>query len=339
VWTVLGRLALALVVFLLVASPYLLYIRRTTGRWSVTGAAGMAYTSMTGLAEHDGRVFDKDTWEIDPNNGEVYLFAPSSETEPLWSSLFGDPLALLRRLKTGLRDTAALLFSEKLIPWVLAALAVLGLFGRPWTRRRLRGELALLASLAAPASYIPFFVQERYLAGMLLPAMVWMGAGAWVLGDWLASTWSSLAGRPASPRLEKGLAAVPVLLLAALLIVLGPRLRIIMQSTHSFQFGHVYAGEALNQLGASPDDVVLSRYPAIAYHAGTRWAATPAEEWPEVLAYARQRQARFLAFDSWEAQLRPQLSFLTIPSQAPPELTYLTTVQGGRDPVLLYEFK
>ena len=34
---------------------------------------------------------------------------------------------------------------------------------------RARGELALLASLAAPAAYVPFFVQERYLAGALIP--------------------------------------------------------------------------------------------------------------------------------------------------------------------------
>ena len=89
-----------------------------------------------------------------------------------------------------------MLFSVKLVPWVLAALAVLGLFGQPWTARRLRGELALIASLAAPVSYIPFFVQERYLAGMLLPAMVWMGAGAWLLGCWLADTWSNLPTGP-----------------------------------------------------------------------------------------------------------------------------------------------
>jgi hypothetical protein len=81
----------------------------------------------------------------------------------------------------------------------------------------------------------------------------------------------------------------------------------------------------------------MSRYPAIAFHAGTRWAATPAEDWPAVLAYARQRNARYLAIDGWEAQLRPQLAFLMTPSLAPPELRYLATVDSD-DPVVLYEF-
>ena len=133
--------------------------------------------------------------------------------------------------------------------------------------------------------------------------------------------------------------ALPAILLAALLLVLGPRLQVVMQVTHSFQPSHLSAASELRGLGASPEDVVMSRYPAIAFHAGIRWAATPAEEWPDVLAYARKRNARYLAFDSWEADLRPQLSFLLIPSQAPPELRYLTTVQNERDPVVIYEFK
>lgn len=332
----LGRLALAAGLFLLLAAPYLVYTHNVTGRWSLTGAAGMAYTSMTGLAEKDPAEFDRATWALDQASGEVYLFAPSSEAQPLAQTLLGDPLGLLRRLRSGLKDTAGLLFSIKLVPWALASLAFLGLFARPWPPRRLRGELALLASLAAPASYIPFFVETRYLAGMLLPAMVWIGAGAWMLGLWLAGTGQALRRRPLTPAVQRALLAAPALLLAALLLALGPQLWRTMQRTHSFQPGHLAAAAALHELGAPADAVVMSRYPAIAFHAGTRWAATPAEEWPAVLAYARQHGARYLALDGWEAHLRPQLSFLLDPGQAPPELRHLATV-AGEDPVVLYE--
>lgn len=333
----LGRLALMAGLFLLLASPYLIYTRNATGRWSLTGAASMAYTSMTGLAERDPADFDRATWALDRASGEVYLFAPSSETQPLAQTLLGDPLGLLRRLRSGLRDTADLLFSIQLVPWVLAALAFLGLFAQPWPPRRLRGELALLASLAAPASYVPFFVVTRYLGGVLLPAMVWIGAGAWVLGLTLAGTVQALRGRPLASAWRRALLAAPALLLALLLLALGPRTWDAMQRTHSFQPGHLGAAAELRDREAPADAVVMSRYPAIAFHAGTRWAATPAEDWPTVLAYARQRNARYLAMDGWEAQLRPQLGFLMIPSQAPPELRYLTTIES-EDPVVLYEF-
>lgn len=334
----LSRLLLALLVFLLVASPYLLYIRSSTGRWSLTGAAGMAFVSMTGLAENDPAAFDRATWALDPASNEVYLFAPSSESESLAATLLADPLATLRRLRSGVTAAASTFFSIKLLPMSLALVAALGLFSRPWRPQRLRGELALLASLAAPLAYLPFFIQERYLAGLLLPAMVWIGAGMWMLGLWLTGTVQNLRQRPLPATTRRALLAAPALLLAALLLALGPRVWATMQRTHSFQPGHLAAAAQLRQIGAPGDAVVMSRYPAIAFHAGMRWTATPAEDWPAVLAYARRRNARYLAIDDWEARLRPQLSFLMEPTQAPSELRYLATIESGNDPVMLYEF-
>ncbi len=335
----LGRLAVAALAFLLVASPYLLSMRLSTGRWSLTGAAGMAFVSMTGLAENDPAEFDRATWALDPASGEVYLFAPSSEGESLTTTLLADPRATLLRLRAGVAAASNTLFSVRLLPPALAMLAALGLFGQPWRPRRLRGELALLASLAAPLAYLPFFVQERYLAGLLLPAMVWIGAGAWMLGLWLSGTASQLLQRSLPATAQRLLRAAPAVALAVVLLALGPRVWTAMQRTHSFQPGHLAAAAELRQLGAPAGAVVMSRYPAIAFHAGTRWAATPAEDWPTVLRYARQRGARYFAIDGWEAQLRPQLAFLLDPAQAPPELRHLATVASGNDPVVLYEFQ
>lgn len=336
---VLGRLAVAVAVFLLVASPYLVYIRGETGRWSLTGSAGMAFVSMTGLAEDDPSAFDRATWALDPASGEVYLFAPSSEDEPLLPALAADPVGLLRRLRAGLNDAQELFFSIKLAPWALMAVAMLGLLARPWSPRRLRGESALIASLVAPAAYVLFFVQERYLAGALIPAMVWLGIGTWVLGDWLAGTWNSWRRRPLSARQSGLLLAAPAVLLSLLLIALGPLVWQRMQRTHSFQPAHLAAAAELRALGVTSGTTVLSRNPAIAFHAGTRWAPTPFAAWPEVQAYARAHDAQYLVLDGWEAKLRPVYDFLLTPSLAPPGLRYVATVEGGDDPALIYEFR
>ncbi|MEA3335493.1 MAG: hypothetical protein U9R25_06245, partial [Chloroflexota bacterium] len=58
-----------------------------------------------------------------------------------------------------------------------------------------------------------------------------------------------------------------------------------------------------------------------------------------VLAYARDRDADFLVMDAWEAKLRPQLSFLMLPQEAPPQLRYLSTVGSGPDDVVIYQFQ
>ena len=329
------RGGIALTLFLLIASPYVLYLHESTGGWRLTGAAGMAYVSMEGLAENNAAAFDAATWGLDPQSGEVYLFAPNSEEQGLATAILANPRGFLARLRTNIKDLLVLLFGARLIPWPVAALAALGLFGHAWDARRLRGELALFVSLAAPLSYVPFFVQERYLAGVLIPVMIWAGVGCVQLGDWLVTTWQTVWTRPVDggKRLAQKL---PAFLVAAALLWHGPRLWQVMQITNSFQPGHLGAASLLPTYGATAETVVMSRYPAIAFHAGTRWAPMPAADWPAIVAYRQQHSFDFLVIDEWAVRLRPQLRDLLEPSQAPPELQHLATLDAHAGNVLIY---
>ena len=78
---------------------------------------------------------------------------------------------------------------------------------------------------------------------------------------------------------------------------------------------------------------MLSRFPAIAFHAGTRWAPTPAASWPEVLAYARRKGASFLALDAGEAKAAAPAGIPDGPDAGARTLEYLTTVDDGAGPV------
>jgi hypothetical protein len=353
----LAGLGLTLAAFALLISPYLVAQYLQTGRLQLTEESGFAYTSMQGLVKGDTAVFDRATWGLDPASGEVYLFAPASEDADLIGAIVADPRTFARLLSINVGELFAKGFSARLIPWPLAALAVLGLFRRSWDGKRTRSELMLAASLAGPLSFVLFFIQERYLAGALIAAAVWVGAGAVALGDWLEETIAegtqsgqkadggrqTADGRtPAPERIGRDAAfgivsLVPTACLAVVLLWQGPRLWADMQQTHSFQPGHGVAAAKLQELGAPSDAVVMSRYPAIAFHAGTRWAPTPAATWLEVAAYARAHGVRFLVMDEWEAQLRPQLGVLLDPATAPPELRHLATVDAGAGSVLLYE--
>lgn len=337
-----------LLVFFVVISPYLFVQWRHTGQFQLTEEAGFAYTSMQGLAERDLALFDRATWGLDPQSGEVYLFAPVSAQQGFIDAIAADPAGFVRRLRLNFVALLNTTFSSTLISWPLAALAALGLFSRPWNARRTRSELLLLAFLVGPASFILFDVQARYLAGVLLPALVWVGAGTAQMGAWLAGTLgrgaeetertrSTAIARPGRRALRL-LYAAPALILAAVLLWQTPHVWETMHWTHSFQPGHLAAAADLRARGAPAEAAVMSRYPAIAFHAGTRWAPTPNATWPEVAAYARARGARYLAMDAWEGTLRPQLRFLLDPGQAPAGLRYLTTVDAGAGPVVIYEF-
>lgn len=342
----LGGLVLAVVIFFVVISPYLIALRERTGQWQLLEEAGSAYTSMEGLVAGNANQFDKSTWGLDPATNEVFYFSSTSETQGFLDAILANPTVFLRRLLINSRLFLAKVFSVQLVPWPIAVLAVLGLFAVAWDANRLRGELLLAVSLAGPLTFVLFFVQERYLAGVLIPTLVWAGEGLAWLGIWLADTWAELRGHPTaragdapqSGRSVSLLHALPAVLVALLLLWQQPRLWNSMRQVRSFQPDHLAAAAELRQLGASPDTVVMSRYPAVALHAGAHWAPTPAASWPEVAAYARQHEVRYLVLDGWEAELRPQISFLLTPSQAPPELRYLTTLESGRDPVVIYEF-
>ena len=125
------------------------------------------------------------------------------------------------------------------------------------------------------------------------------------------------------------LRSLPALLLALIMLWQMPRVWAGLQKTHSFQPGHLTAAQFLRDRHATPGDVVMTRFPAIVFHANISWAATPNAPWPEVVAYAQRRVACYLVFDAWEAELRPQLRFLLEPSATPPELRYLTTLDAG----------
>lgn len=332
------RIALLLLVFLAVISPYLIVLHGLTGKWQLVEEAGSTYVSAQGLAYGDVAAFDRATWGLDPASGEVYLFSPTSEGQGLLEAIIADPRAFVRLLRVNLQDLLETIFSSRLIPWPLTGLIALGLFGRSWNTLRWRGELLLIASLVGPLSFLPFFVQDRYVAGGLIPALVWIGGGAAWLGTWTVDSVTALVPRLRHSSTQKMLSLVPAVLIILVLLWQAPRLWTTLQQTNSFQPGHLTAAQVLRDLGAGAEDVVMTRYPAIAFHAGTRWAPTPAASWPEVVAYARGKDARYLAVDDWEAQLRPQLRFLLDPASAPLLLRHLATIGVGTELVVLYEF-
>ena len=346
-------MGLMLLLICLVIGPFLVFQRIQTGRWQLGEQAGFAFSSMQGLAQRDPAMFDAATWSLDPASNEVNLFAPSSEGQGIVQAITSDPHGFARRLRGNITALLTTATSSRLLPWPMAALAFLGLFGKPWSARRLRGELLLIATLAGPLSFVLFDIQERYLSGLLIPALVWAGAGIAFLGHWLVDTTAlCLAGDraaqepgsegaqlPAAVSRVRYLVVVPALVLVGALLWQTPKVWDAMHVTHSFQPGHLAAAAALQTSGAPADAVVMSRYPAIAFHAGTRWTPTPAASWPEILAYAQAHSARYLVLDAWEADLRPQLGFLLDPAAAPSGMRRLATLEGGAGPVVIYELQ
>ncbi len=330
---------LAVLAFALLMTPYALVMHAETGHWQIADESGAAYVSARSLAFADMVTFDQATWGIEPTSGEVYLFSPASESESLVQAITGDPKGFVALVRANIADLAHTLVSPRLISWWLFPVIALGLFARRWDLRRLRGELMLVAALVGPLSFLPFFIQDRYVAGALLPAAIWLGAGVEQLGQWLGRSVRTLVrGRAEGDRRLGAWTLLPLLLLAAVLVLQTPRLRARLENTGSFQPAHLTIAAKLREAAGGQPVRLMARYPAIAFHADTAWSPTPVAPWGQVLAYAARHQVDFMAVDQAETKLRPQLAFLL--GDAPPEeLERVALVKEGRGPVVLYRMK
>jgi hypothetical protein len=328
--------ALAVAVFLLVISPYLLALHAETGQWQLAEEAGSTYVSAQGLATGDMAAFDRATWGLDPASGEVYLFSPASEDEGLLDAILARPVAFLRIVRANLADLGRTLVSLRLVPWLLLVVICLGLFSQPWDGPRGRRELLLAAAFVGPLSFLPFFIQDRYIAPALIPALVWLGGGlAWLAG-WLRASGEGLLLRPV-----RGwpCALAVALVLSGVLLIQGRQVRGLLGHTQSFQPGHLTAAATLAAAGVTSETVVMSRYPAVAFHSGATWIPTPAADWTDVAAYAARKAAQFLVVDAAEVALRPQLAFLLDPNVATAGLTRVATFGVDADEVIVYAFR
>ena len=131
----------------------------------------------------------------------------------------------------------------------------------------------------------------------------------------------------------------PLLLLLAAFMWEAPRLWARLEVTNSHQPAHITMAEQLRSQGGGSEMRLMSRYPAIAFHADAAWAPTPNASWEETLAYARRRGATHIIIDEYEAKLRPQLAFLLDGTTTDAALERVATVDEGRGPVVAYRIK
>jgi len=324
---VLIGLALYLVGFLVFFGPYAWYVRQHTGSWMVTEKAGVTFVTGIGLSEGDTAAFDRTTWGLDNTGLEVFFFSRESYDVSIMDYVRQYPMEFARLLYRNAWRFLTYLTSSRLFPSFLVPLVALSLFAVPWNKLRAKRELMWMASAAPVLAFIAFFIQDRYIAVLLPTLLIWVADGFRRWGGWLADTLSGLLSEGKDPecRSESRLAPVwrgvcvglPVALLVAFCVYRLPA-TLLTTSSGSYRMAHKEVGVWLEDRVDS-DTVIMSRYPAIAFHADARWVPTPNAEIPETLKYAQHKGVEYFVVDEREVvHLRPQFGVLleeeTLPS-------------------------
>ena len=316
--------------------PYAIHTRINTGSWMVSEKVGITFQDGLAIARGDMAEHDRVLYQLDSSGKQVFFFSRESFHLSMMDQIRADPRGYAGVLYLNAQNLLASFFSVvDFVPAFLPLLG-LGLFGMAWSRRRLYGELILLAALLPPLTFLLFFIFARYLSPMLLPMLVWTGLGLALMGDWLEET--GMALQPRWPRLWRWISRYLLVLAVALILLITHRwTSLAVTGTQAVRPEHRAAGEWL-AAHAPPDAVVMSRYPAIAFHADRRWIPSPNSEYGAALSYAAANGADYWVVDGNESSLRPQLALLTDgPPPSELELVFSTPTDGK--PVYVYRIK
>jgi 4-amino-4-deoxy-L-arabinose transferase-like glycosyltransferase len=307
--------------FLLFFLPYVYYVYRETGSWMVSEKAGVTFVTCIGLSESNTVAFDQATWGLDSTGLEVFFFSRESYHVNMLDVIRAYPAEFVQLVLRNIRRFIGGFLSLELFSYYLLPLMGIAFFRTAWDKRRVKGELLLLASLTPVLVFLFFFIQDRYIATLLPTLVIWLGLGAHELGVWLCDTVANLLDPRELQRFWRGvLTALPAVVLALLLIVLQPRVITQYTSTGSFRPEHKTIGLWLKD-NIPPDSVIMSRYPAMAFYADSRWEPTPNASVEQVLRYARASGVDYFVVDELEArELRPQFLPLLNGENLPAEL-------------------
>ncbi len=321
------------VTFAIIATPYIFYLYRNTGRFMLSGKTGITAAMSVTISE-EGNAIGNDYGSMLDSSGKEILWLSNERYEiGLWDVIRADPLGEVRRVARNLRKALHIMITP-LLGTPLALLVALGLLGEAWKRRRLWAEAFLVASLV-PLGIVPLFhVQPRLLIPWVPVALIWGARGTDHLLTWGKET---LAQWPKLKRL--GTVWTALVIAAVLLVGLRQQRADAKMGQASLAFSHKAAGVWLGKQ-IDPGEIIMTRDSEIGVYANRPVVPLPNASWDKILTYARAHNARYLVIDSWEMEtVRPQLKDLEGPATAPPELLYLARFKGPNRTTFVYEIR
>ena len=344
-WRAWGSLALMLAAALLVASPYMAYLHRETGKVMVTGKLSITYDIGQAVMENDPVLYDKVTASIDEVTGEILWWSSSRFERSTLDLVRDDPRGFLRRIWTNLGQLRDALLSPTVFPILLLPPIFLGWFAHPWDRRRLRYELMLILAAVPVLSFLPFHIEERFFSPVFPILIIWAAVGLWEGGAWLVATvgqWrlGEVDGAGLRRLYDRWQPIVVGGLTALLCLYLGyGHVRVIRRGTQGLGYAHKVAGLWLRE-NTPADASIMSRDLAISLYAERGFVVSPRAEYPAYLAYGRRHGATHLVVDEREMHiLRPHLAFLSDDSNPPPELEPVFSASDNNGRTIIYRIK
>ncbi len=318
-------LAVFLLLFLVFAAPYVIFLHAELGKWTYSGkiSQGNYYAAVNHLR------FNTLDWEKDQlsiaANGQIKLDTLTDQGDPL-TIFIHHPLV---SAKIFVQQTFIFYSSVlgKVIPLWLLPLLGLGLFASGWTRRRAAGAGYFLLMMAPVLLILAMYAHDRFFMPFVPLLMIWIAQGWKRVEKWGRETVAlnfsqrrQLYLQRWTPWIIGTIVLLPLLLFSAVTVV-----------KQSYPVGYKGAGEYIKQTAGEGKRILSREYSAAFYSGGTAYLL-PYDTYDKTTAYARYQHIDYLVISKEElADWRPTLSRLSQPALAHPEWKLVDRVRPGTD--------
>ncbi len=252
--------------FLLIAAPYLFYLRQQTGEWTISGKTSAHL------------------WQGSR--------AAAGDFDPIQLPAVPDKSTAIAQLTKALRFEFELL--NLIFPPVFMLLVGLALFRTSWTADRIAKELYLFAFVAATlAGYAITLPNVRFLMPLVPLFICWLAKGTVDFGEWFLATVASLKrARNLIPYFKSVI--VPITAAVILISMLPLFVYLIRGDKWNDYAGQKRAAQWIkeNDIGRVP--VIMSRVPITAFYAKGRNVALNDQDYASLVEHARNEHVDYL---------------------------------------------
>ncbi len=331
------RLGVFLFAGALFVIPNVLFIHHKTGAWTVNGRT--VWAALVKSAKVDGELeFEKSIYGLTPDKQAIMLEGGLGKVSMLDS--YSENIGFkLRDIVKNWWKTYELLPS--VFPVVLVLFLGIGFFRLSWTWQERRSEIYLLGALLPWVMVYPLYeIGYEKLTPAVPFLTLWAGLGVVAVAERIrpagGTSTATLLHKARNPAIA---VAAIVLLVAALEL---PAYTRPLREADYYQrlednVVNRKVGEWIKQ--NLPKDVTLmARKLYVGAYSGRKTVFLPYADYPNVIAYARQKGVDVIVMDEKFKALRPQLGFLFEDSISLPDLVPIFTTKNEKgQKIILYK--
>jgi 4-amino-4-deoxy-L-arabinose transferase-like glycosyltransferase len=275
--------------FILLAAPYIIYLRRETGAWTISGK----------IAEH--------MWQ----GGRL----AAGDLAPVSMPLMPDMMTAIAQLTKALRFEYEIF--NLIFPPFFVLLVGVGLFRKRWTSGRAWRELYLLSFIAATlAGYAVTLPNIRFIVPLLPLLLCWLAKGIIEFAKWFIETLNGFNGaRKFTPYLRKLI--VPVVVACLLASLLPLFIYLLRGDKWDDYYGQKRAGVWIKEQDNSRAPVIMSTVPVTAFYAGGRHVQLFNEDYQSLIARARKESVGYIIVNERDFRYLPLRALLDAESFHP----------------------